>query len=225
MRSKRCAMPAARWRGRSATSFVPRPRTVLDARRHRARLGRGGRTRRGDRLRLQPVDGELRPGGSSWQSLARGVGTIETDYLNGEIVLLGRLHGVPTPANTGAPDTRPPNGAVGGRSWGHPPGSVAVGDRAVIPGRDASDPASVSREPGFSGRALTVPRRRAGGWGVSGCRRCRRRRTGRRRSRSRCRRGHADPVRTRRTRGARWRRRPIPGRFRSPERVRRRHPR
>ena len=39
------------------------------------------------------------PGGSSTQSLARGTGSIETDYLNGEIVLLGRLHGVPVPAN------------------------------------------------------------------------------------------------------------------------------
>jgi 2-dehydropantoate 2-reductase len=39
-------------------------------------------------------------GGSSWQSLRRGAGTIEADYLNGEIVLLGRLHGVPTPVNT-----------------------------------------------------------------------------------------------------------------------------
>ncbi|MBO3101294.1 ketopantoate reductase family protein [Cellulomonas fengjieae] len=38
-------------------------------------------------------------GGSSWQSLARGTGSIESDYLNGEIVLLGRLHGVPTPVN------------------------------------------------------------------------------------------------------------------------------
>ncbi|MFD3452795.1 ketopantoate reductase family protein [Streptomyces sp. NPDC058691] len=37
--------------------------------------------------------------GSSWQSLTRGTGTIEADYLNGEIVLLGRLHGVPTPLN------------------------------------------------------------------------------------------------------------------------------
>jgi 2-dehydropantoate 2-reductase len=27
------------------------------------------------------------------------VGSIETDYLNGEIVLLGRLTGVPTPVN------------------------------------------------------------------------------------------------------------------------------
>jgi 2-dehydropantoate 2-reductase len=40
-----------------------------------------------------------RPGGSSWQSLARGTGSIEADYLNGEIVLLGRLHDVPTPVN------------------------------------------------------------------------------------------------------------------------------
>ena len=45
----------------------------------------------------QPVDGAKRSGGSSTQSLARGKGSIETDYLNGEIVLLGRLHGVPTP--------------------------------------------------------------------------------------------------------------------------------
>ena len=36
---------------------------------------------------------------SSWQSLARRTGTIEADWLNGEIVLLGRLHGVPTPVN------------------------------------------------------------------------------------------------------------------------------
>jgi 2-dehydropantoate 2-reductase len=45
-------------------------------------------------------DGPRRQGGSSWQSLARGTGTIETDYLNGEISLLGRLYGVPTPANS-----------------------------------------------------------------------------------------------------------------------------
>jgi 2-dehydropantoate 2-reductase len=36
---------------------------------------------------------------SSWQSVQRGTGRIEVDYLNGEIVLLGRLHGVPTPVN------------------------------------------------------------------------------------------------------------------------------
>jgi 2-dehydropantoate 2-reductase len=35
---------------------------------------------------------------STWQSFARGAGS-EVDYLNGEIVLLGRRHGVPTPVN------------------------------------------------------------------------------------------------------------------------------
>jgi 2-dehydropantoate 2-reductase len=55
--------------------------------------------RRGDLLSMRPIDGERRGGGSSWQSLARGTGSIETDTLNGEIVLLGRLHGVPTPVN------------------------------------------------------------------------------------------------------------------------------
>jgi 2-dehydropantoate 2-reductase len=39
------------------------------------------------------------PGGSTLQSLLRGAGSVEVDYLNGEIVMLGRLHGVPTPGN------------------------------------------------------------------------------------------------------------------------------
>jgi 2-dehydropantoate 2-reductase len=55
--------------------------------------------RRGDLLTLRPVGGQRRGGGSSWQSLTRRAGSIETDYLNGEIVLLGRLLGVPTPVN------------------------------------------------------------------------------------------------------------------------------
>lgn len=57
------------------------------------------RRRRGDILRIAPVAGQRRSGGSSWQSLARSTGSVESDYLNGEVVLLGRLHGVPTPAN------------------------------------------------------------------------------------------------------------------------------
>src|SRR5262249_6135202 len=56
------------------------------------------RARRGDVLRIVPIDQRRRPGGSTFQSLARG-GTVEVDYLNGEIVLLGRLHDVPTPVN------------------------------------------------------------------------------------------------------------------------------
>lgn len=38
-------------------------------------------------------------GGSSWQSMTRRTGNVEVDFLNGEIVLLGRLHGVATPVN------------------------------------------------------------------------------------------------------------------------------
>ncbi|HKY67397.1 MAG TPA: 2-dehydropantoate 2-reductase [Acidimicrobiales bacterium] len=72
--------------------------------------------RRGDLMRMRRIGGQRRPGGSSWQSLARGLDSIETDYLNGEIVLLGRLHGVPTPVNallqrlarTAAASGRPP---------------------------------------------------------------------------------------------------------------------
>jgi len=55
--------------------------------------------RSGDLLNVCDAAGQPRQGSSTWQSLARGVGTVETDYLNGEIVLLGRLHGVPTPVN------------------------------------------------------------------------------------------------------------------------------
>ncbi|WP_314224366.1 ketopantoate reductase family protein [Streptomyces zaehneri] len=54
---------------------------------------------RGDKVTLVPLDGAPRGGGSSWQSLSRGAGSIEADHLNGEIALLGRLHGVPTPLN------------------------------------------------------------------------------------------------------------------------------
>jgi 2-dehydropantoate 2-reductase len=55
--------------------------------------------RRGDLLRMSRINGEKRGGGSTRQSLKRGSTSVETDYLNGEIVLLGRLHGVPTPVN------------------------------------------------------------------------------------------------------------------------------
>jgi 2-dehydropantoate 2-reductase len=55
--------------------------------------------RRDGGVSIKPVEGQERGGSSSWQSLARGTGSIETDHLNGEVVLLGRLHGVPTPVN------------------------------------------------------------------------------------------------------------------------------
>jgi 2-dehydropantoate 2-reductase len=38
-------------------------------------------------------------GGSTWQSLMKGAVSVETDYFNGEILLLARLHGLHAPAN------------------------------------------------------------------------------------------------------------------------------
>jgi len=82
---------------------------------------------RGDQVKVEPVDGARRTGGSSWQSLTRGTGSIEADYLNGEIILLGRQHGIPVPvnellqrlANQFAADRRPP-------------GSITAGELAVL---------------------------------------------------------------------------------------------
>jgi 2-dehydropantoate 2-reductase len=87
------------------------------------------RARRGDLISIRPIAGSVRGGGSSWQSLARGTGTIEVDQLNGEIVLLGRLHGVATPVNELLQ-------RVGHElaDAGAPPGSVTVAElRARLP--------------------------------------------------------------------------------------------
>jgi 2-dehydropantoate 2-reductase len=57
------------------------------------------RERRAGLLSIRPIEGRKRGGGSTWQSFARGAASNEIDWLNGEIVLLGRRHGVPTPVN------------------------------------------------------------------------------------------------------------------------------
>jgi len=72
---------------------------VLSAAGLEAATAEEDRTRRADLLQLGEIAGQTRLGGSSWQSLRRATGDIETDYLNGEIVLLGRKHGIATPAN------------------------------------------------------------------------------------------------------------------------------
>lgn len=56
--------------------------------------------RRKGLVEMGKVEGSHRAGSSSTQSLMRGAGSIETDYLNGEIVLMGRMHGMPVPLNT-----------------------------------------------------------------------------------------------------------------------------
>ena len=57
------------------------------------------RARRESGYHMVDIPGYERTAGSSWQSIARGTGDVETEYLNGEISLLGRLCGVPTPYN------------------------------------------------------------------------------------------------------------------------------
>jgi 2-dehydropantoate 2-reductase len=78
------------------------------------------RRRRDGVLHVTPIEGRPRQGGSTWQSLARQTGSVEADALNGEIVLLGRLHGIPTPANELLRTTANALAAAGGR-----PGSIA----------------------------------------------------------------------------------------------------
>jgi 2-dehydropantoate 2-reductase len=54
---------------------------------------------RWERWRVSEIEGRPRGGGSTWQSIVRGAGSVETDYLNGEIVLQARLTGVAAPVN------------------------------------------------------------------------------------------------------------------------------
>ena len=70
---------------------------------------------------VDPASGYREDRQSTWQSFARGAATHEADFLNGEIVQLGRLHGVATPANAALQRAL-------GRAWqtGTHPGSVAV---------------------------------------------------------------------------------------------------
>jgi 2-dehydropantoate 2-reductase len=53
-----------------------------------------------DVLKTAKIQGLESSGSSTFQSIQRGTGSIETDYLNGEIALLARLHGVAAPVNS-----------------------------------------------------------------------------------------------------------------------------
>ncbi len=78
------------------------------------RVGDAVDERRREILRTQPIAGDRRTGGSTWQSLARGR-ALETDYLNGEVALIGRTCGVQTPVNERLQRL--------GARWTGPPGS------------------------------------------------------------------------------------------------------
>lgn len=57
------------------------------------------RAARGDLVTPRDLPGHARAGGSTYQSLDRGADSLEVDWLNGEVVRVGRRHGVATPVN------------------------------------------------------------------------------------------------------------------------------
>ena len=55
---------------------------------------------RADGPTIRPVPGwNAGPSNSTWQSLSRNTGNVETDFLNGEIVRLAHRHGITAPLN------------------------------------------------------------------------------------------------------------------------------
>jgi len=88
-------------------------------------------------FRTAPVAGADRPGSSSWQSLRRGV-TVETDWLNGEVVRLGREVGVGTPVNEALQLL-----ADSCARRGTGPGAFAVADVRALADRLANRPADL----------------------------------------------------------------------------------
>ncbi|WP_261558477.1 rhodanese-like domain-containing protein, partial [Frankia tisae] len=90
-------------------------------------------------LVIHDVPGFPRQGSSTWQSLARG-GSVESDFLNGEIVLLARLHGLGAPVNAGVQRRI----AVAAR-LGTPPGGLGDADLGEL--------LAAGRTPGRSGTA------------------------------------------------------------------------
>jgi 2-dehydropantoate 2-reductase len=71
--------------------------------------------------KAQDVAGEARSASSTLQSVLRGHQTTEVDYLNGEIELIGALHGVRTPYNTVVREV-----ATRMAAMGEQPGSVSL---------------------------------------------------------------------------------------------------
>lgn len=81
--------------------------------------------RRGD-FQAGRIAGRTRSGGSTWQSLSRGASIVECEYLNGEVALLGRMHGVPTPLNDALVREVTRAAAAGTR-----PGSMSIDELAA----------------------------------------------------------------------------------------------
>ena len=77
---------------------------------------------------MKPVPGVPEfVGGSTWQSLTRGTGNIETDYLNGEIVKIAHEIGLEAPINA-----RLAHLARQAAARGAQPGELSADDLAAL---------------------------------------------------------------------------------------------
>ncbi len=98
-----CGEDALRAGGDDVGAFIRRMRKEAVACYESAGIAYAPRAEIGERRAATFSAGEIpgveRGGSSTWQSFRRGRPGIETDWLNGEIALLGLEHGVPTPAN------------------------------------------------------------------------------------------------------------------------------
>ncbi len=81
---------------------------------------------------VEPVAGEpAELGGSTWQSMTRGTGNVESDYLNGEIALIANRHGLDAPINT-----RVASLARQAATRGQKPGEISAAELAETLGVD-----------------------------------------------------------------------------------------
>jgi 2-dehydropantoate 2-reductase len=86
--------------GRLVRAAEAEGRAVLDAAGIRYTSDEEEAAARSDSFDVRPVPGiEDVLGGSTWQSLTRGTGSVETDYLNGEFVRIARRIGRDAPIN------------------------------------------------------------------------------------------------------------------------------
>ena len=91
---------------------------------------------RADGPTIRPIPGwDGGPSNSTWQSLSRNTGNVETDFLNGEIVRLAHRHGVVAPINAAL--ARAARGAV---INGLGPGRYSAAQLAELLGVDAAVP-------------------------------------------------------------------------------------
>ena len=117
---------------------------------------RGPRYRGSDRWPKQ--HGTPRRGGSSWQSLVRGAGSIESEFLNGELVQLGRLLGTHVDSRTVSriiSEGRGSDFPHCGRGYGEQ--QRRVGDASVTPRRRTGVRTASRHQRGPGGRPLAAP--------------------------------------------------------------------